>query len=220
MAEPLMTPEQRLVALEQLEARQGRIQKRAVWGAGFLAFAAVVLAILIGFATYQLADVQKKIHNLNSDLKKKKRTLADVNAELTQKQDLLASISHKLGTGQVPAAREELQKAESGLSKIIPRVFIHIRSKEQLDISKKITEMLRTKGYNVPRADILVDQGPGQTEVRYFHSDEDKEAADIALGLSKELNLTDAKSKPIRGFETSPLVKPRQFEIWLGPGAR
>ena len=227
MAEPLMTPEQRLAALEQLEARQRHSQKRAVWAAwGSLAVAAVMLTILIGFATYRLADVQRQVSRLtdetkklNGDIATKKEELNRVSADLSHKQELLASVSLKLGTNNVDDAKKELATSEAAASsKIIPRVFVHVRSKDQISLSKQIAEMLRAKGYSVPRAEILVDKGPPQTEVRYFHGDEDKEATAIALDLAKQMNLTDAKAKSIRGFETSPLVKPRQFEIWLGPG--
>ncbi|HWH76844.1 MAG TPA: hypothetical protein VNT76_05710, partial [Candidatus Binatus sp.] len=158
MAEPLMTAEQRLAALEQLEARQQRSQKRAVraaWSA--LVIAAAVLALLIGFATSRLLKVQQEVARLaletgklGAEIAAKKDQLTQVNAELAHKQELLASVSLKLGTNNVADAKKELESSESAASsKVTPRVFIHVRSKEQLTLSKQIAELLRAQGYSV-----------------------------------------------------------------------
>jgi hypothetical protein len=95
-----------------------------------------------------------------------------------------------------------------------PRVYIHVRSKEQVAKSKVISQRLRGAGYKVPETEILVDKGPTMREVRFFHKGEQEEAKKIVQILG-QAGVAAVEPKYITGNEHSPLVKPHQFEVWF-----
>lgn len=227
MTESFMTPEERLAALEQLEIRQQRNQRRAVWAAwGSIGVAMVVLGVLISSIfllnresarlTRNNSDLEKQIEIRKGELAEQLKQLRSSKEELAQAQDILAGVRQKLGTDNVPEAKRIIAESGATIGKATPRIYIHIRSANQGPIANQLASQFTAKGYSVPKAEILVDKGPVRSEIRYFHQNEEerKEAAELAREVSG-----GAGVRYIPGFENSPLVKPRQFELWLGPGS-
>src|SRR5262245_44938153 len=65
----LMTPEQRLLALELLEEKQRRSQRvavRAVWGS--VVIAGVVLAVLIGLGSWRVRELSEQEATLRAEV--------------------------------------------------------------------------------------------------------------------------------------------------------
>lgn len=190
-----------------------------------LSLAGLLIVLLsLAYSFYELNELREKklqieleIKRTNQDLNKQRTELQRVGDELARKQELLASVSLKLGTNNVAEAKQVLESAESGSTKTVARIFIHVRSREHLDKTAQIAQQLKAAGFNVPKAEILVDKGPKLTEVRYFHKTELEEAAGIARMLNKELKRSDVTAKYMPGYESSTLVKARQYEIWFGP---
>jgi septal ring factor EnvC (AmiA/AmiB activator) len=222
-----MTPEERLAALEQLEVRQKRNQRRTLWAAwGSIVVAVVVLGALIvsifdlNREATRLMERNQQLDKQNEEktreLKEKQDQLGKVNAELAQKQDLLAAVKQTLGTDNVSAAKNLIVASEPASSRITPRIFIHIRSQDQTSVADRLAAKFKSKGYSVPKAEILVNTGPARPEIRYFHKNEKEanEAAELAADVGGE-----TRARYISGYENSPLVKPRQFELWLAPGS-
>src|SRR5262249_53903659 len=125
-------------------------------------------------------------------------------------------VKQTLGTDNVSAAKNLIVESEPASSRVTPRIFIHIRSKEQISEANALAAKFKSKGYSVPRAEILVNTGPARPEIRYFHKtdEEANEAKDLAADVG-----TEVRARYIQGYENSPLVKPRQFELWLAPGS-
>jgi hypothetical protein len=220
-----MTPEERLAALEELEQRQQKNQKRTVWAAWISIIIAVVvlgaLTISIFYLNTEARRLTESNHQLDQqneqktrELKEKQDQLRSINAELAEKQDLVAAVRQKLGTNNVNDAKKLIVASEATPATITPRIFIHIRSNSQLSDANTLAAKFKAKGYSVPKAEILVDTGPARTEIRYFHKTEKEadEAADLAAEIGGE-----TRARYIPGYENSPLVKPRQYELWLAP---
>jgi hypothetical protein len=224
MTNSLMTSEQRVAALEQLERLQRKNRQRTLWATwGSIIIAVAVLSMLIPSMLFlhneserlkqSNDDLRKQIEKNDRQLEAKRAELRTVDDELTQKQDLLAAVQQKLGTNNVDDAKRLIVASEAS-RKITPRIFIHIRSKGQLPIAAEIAEKFRIKGYAVPKAEILVDKGPAHTEIRYFHQTANEHSD--ATALAREVG-DDARVRFVPGYEDSPLVKPQQFEVWLAP---
>ena len=184
----------------------------------------LIVLVSLAFSFYELNSLQEKntqiernIKEISQELVSKQTELQRLTVELAHKQDLLASVTLKLGTDNVAEAKKVLEAADAGSTKTVARIFIHVRSREHLDKITQITHELKTAGFDVPKAEILVDKGPKFTEVRFFHKTELEEATGIARILNKELKQSDVKPKYIPGYESSKLVRPRQYEIWFGP---
>jgi hypothetical protein len=77
-----------------------------------------------------------------------------------------------------------------------------------------ITAQFTAQGYVFPKAAILVERGPLQTQVRHFHHADAPEAAHVAALLT-QVHRQPVVSRFIPGYEDSPLLQPRHYEVWL-----
>jgi hypothetical protein len=82
-----------------------------------------------------------------------------------------------------------------------------------------ITAQFTAQGYVFPKAAILVERGPLQTQVRHFHHADAPEAAHVAALLT-QVHRQPVVSRFIPGYEDSPLLQPRHYEVWLAPDPR
>jgi hypothetical protein len=106
-----------------------------------------------------------------------------------------------------------------------PRVYIHgvlpslegdWRGAEQIAKIEPIADLLRGRGFHVPRADILVTTEPDGSEVRYFRKDDEGQAADI-LAVLRSQGIDSCRLNYLDGHEDSELARP-YYEVWLvGP---
>ena len=94
---------------------------------------------------------------------------------------------------------------------LAPRVYI--QSLDDADSRKQVGNLqvtLSRLGYTVMRPSIVKDV-PQMTEVRYYRKSDAKEAGELSANLPWKSQL-----KYLVGFENSPRVRPRHFEIWVG----
>ena len=94
-----------------------------------------------------------------------------------------------------------------------PRIYDHIADNKDLRGALALQGELKNKGFVFPGKP-AVRRGPGITQVRYFREAERDEAEQIAevlraYGRSELLYIS--------GYEDSPKIRPRHFEIWYGP---
>jgi hypothetical protein len=101
-----------------------------------------------------------------------------------------------------------------GTAKQPTSIYLHIRDEQQREEAKQIAAKLEEKGFVVPDIQ-LVDTGPANTQLRYFHTSEQSEAVETVRVLHN-LNV-DAKLQYISGYENSTRVSPHQFELWFAP---
>jgi hypothetical protein len=151
-----------------------------------------------------------------------KDALEKQTAELTAQQEALKSVYGKTvaGYAQVnPAqAQADVNKAVNAnptVAAILPRIFLHVRETSQREDASRIAAKLQAAGFVVPGIQILVQEGPKDTQVRYFHDSDKAEAQKIADDLVAS-GVKDAKSVETGGY---PSIRPRQYEIWFAPNA-
>jgi len=180
-----------------------------------LAFVATAVTVALALYIPQLVkarnDLQSQITSLRTtydDVKGKiaiaEQELQKIRTQLTETQTALADQDSRLGHSAVdtPAAGA--------------RIFEHIGSKDQRPHAKQVAEGLQRQGFAVPGVQILVDYKNPETQVRYFHPEDQAEANRIVAGLAAQ-GVKDVIARPISGYENT--VHPRQFEIWFGSKA-
>jgi hypothetical protein len=187
--------------------------------------AILATAITVALAAYMPALISRR-SQLESDiqnLQQQKTSLLQQTQSLQAQRDATTSAYHALANNTAASLTPEKaqQAIEESLSnnpeaaKILPRVFIHIRSASQRAKAAEIATTLRSQGYIVPGVQILVDQGPTETQVRYFHDADKDEAAKIAATLTAS-GVADPQTEYVSHY---PNVRSRQYEIWFSPAA-
>jgi hypothetical protein len=100
-----------------------------------------------------------------------------------------------------------------------PRIFGQIRCAAQRKAAQSVTAPFTAQGYVLPKAAILVERGPLQSRVRSFHHADAREATNLAALLT-QVHRQPVVSRFIPGYEDSPLLQPRHYEVWLAPDPR
>lgn len=135
----------------------------------------------------------------------------DKNAEVSkQAQQLVTEVTAKAD----PAFAESVK---SSVENLLARVYVHIRSEEQRNLAKQISNKLEEKDLTVPGIE-RVDSGPNTTELRYFRQNEATEVNDL-VDLLHTLNVPDAQPKYMTGYENSKNMRLRHYELWFSPSA-
>ena len=141
-----MTPEERVKALEVLERRQLRLQKRAAVSAwGSVAVAAVVLVGLIGFASSRLAALRLETARLLTE----KKTLAEDILRLGREKEF-AERQKAAAVGvlsEVPEAQRRdavsRQLAASPQSAaLLPRIYMQTVSRDDSTRAQQVRKAL------------------------------------------------------------------------------
>lgn len=98
-------------------------------------------------------------------------------------------------------------------AEIKPRIYFHIKDKNQRDSAQKIADQITKDGSFIVPGIQMLDIGPTSTELRYFKKSEEQEAKQIGDQLTKiGLPLT---VRYIPGFEDSKSIRPRHYELWI-----
>lgn len=218
-----MTPEERVKALEELEARQQRSQKRAAWSAWIsVAVAAIVLAGLIALANSQLGELRQETASLTRQKEDLKKGMEDLK---TQKESLERQKAVVVGAlSQVPEAQRQeavaKQLAASPQSAaLLPRIYMQTVSIDDNARAQYVRKQLENAGYvvlgieNVPKALPLQKK----SDVRFYHAAEQKEAEKIAA-VMKQAGETDVGVLYLKQYENSTATRPNHFEVWLAHG--
>lgn len=192
-----------------------------------VALAVLATVVTIALAAY-IPKLMERRQSLESDIAKLKQERSDLQqhtTDLTSQRDAARSAYNSLANAtsesmppeQAQSAIERSLSSAPEAAKILPRIYIHIRSASQRARAKGIAEALRQQGFIVPGAQILVNEGPDETQVRYFHAEdqEEKEAAKIVQTLAGA-GVPKAEVKLVSGY---PNIRPRQYEIWFTPAS-
>jgi hypothetical protein len=134
---------------------------------------------------------------------KSEPALAEILPIITKPKALLDQPS---GRGVGPIAGGSTKQATS--------IYLHIRDEQQRAGAKQIAARLEEKGFVVPDIQ-LVDTGPANTQLRYFHTSEQSQAVET-VRILHSLNV-DAKLQYISGYEYSTKVPLNHFELWFAP---
>jgi septal ring factor EnvC (AmiA/AmiB activator) len=190
----------------------------------FLAVLATVVTIAL--ASYIPTLVRRK-STLDSEIeqsKTQKRQLEDQIADLEkQKADAeklgsaVASALYASNPKQAQKTIEDSLNSNPEANVVHPRIFVHIRSAAQRPAARPVADTLRQQGYTVPGIQILVDSGPDETQVRYFHAADEVEAQKI-LGQLSAAGVKNVAAKPnfIAGHDD---IRQHQYEIWFAPNS-
>jgi hypothetical protein len=174
----------------------------------FLALAAT--AITVGLTLYiphikgQIDTLTATRSNLQQQITDATNQLKDAKRQLTATQDAIADQDSRQGHGVGETS------ATAG------RIFVHIGNKAQRAQARQVAQALQKRGYAVPGLEILVDYSNPETQVRYFHPDDQAVANNIAAALAAQ-GVKNITTKHISGYENTVHLK--QFEIWFGSNA-
>lgn len=218
-----MTPEERVKALEELEARQQRLQKRAAWSAWIsVAVAAVVLTGLIAFANWRLGELRQETVVLNRQKEDLKKDIEDLKRQKQAVEQQKAVVVGALS--QVPEAQRQeavaKQLAASPQSAaLLPRIYMQTVSHDDDARAQYVRKQLEAAGYvvlgieNVPKALPLQKK----SDVRFYHAAEQNEAEKIAA-VMKQAGETNVGVLYLKQYENSTATRPNHFEVWLAHG--
>lgn len=110
-----------------------------------------------------------------------------------------------------PAILAESDRTLHDVTPPLPAVFIHVYNESGRRQMLQLEPRLRQHGMRLAGVKI-VDTGPAQSDLRYFHASEKDEALQVQAALLAA-GLPVHKLKSIGGYESRALA--RQYEIWL-----
>ncbi len=187
--------------------------------------AVVATVVTIALAAYIPTLVRRK-SQLDTEIeqsKAQKKQLEVQIASLEKQKAESEKLANAVSSALYAANPKQLQKTiddslnsnpEAGVH---PRIFIHIRSAAQRPAVRQVADTLRQQGYIVPGIQILVETGPDETQVRYFHA-ADESDAQMILGQLAAAGVKNVAAKPnfIAGHDD---IRQRQYEIWFAPNS-
>ncbi len=101
------------------------------------------------------------------------------------------------------------------IDKLIPRVYIQMENEDQREGARKIQVQLQNHGYLTP--DIEKDSpNRDPTQLKYFHPSEKQEAEQV-VNILQSLGVKIGPPVYEKGFENSTEMRPRHYDLWLGP---
>jgi hypothetical protein len=194
---------------------------------------AVLMLLLWTRARRAEQDAQQTRDQAQTDLSEKDRQLADYRARLEQ----VEASARPAAASRAPAppvaappvaappppqpappadtaspATVRPAESPSAQAEVRPRVYFHIRDPGQRAFADQLRDRLQQSGYVVPGIQTL-RVGPSANELRFFRNADETEAHAIERALA----LPGLVVKLIGGYETSPDMRPRHYELWLAP---
>src|SRR5262249_28289448 len=121
--------------------------------------------------------------------------------ELASKDDTLDRVALQLAANSPETARQVLVQQKSADTHTHPRLFIEIRSKDQVPLYERCAEVLRPD-VEVPPWE-LVAAGPPSAQMRYFHPEDKDEAEKIASKAEGVIGY-QPKTLLVRGYDLVP----------------
>lgn len=197
----------------------------------------LVVAVVGILGTYFITDQQGKDANTKADADRQIKILEIFAEKITnsdEAQRILAlrllkaidgDLAAKLATAvseaepkqsKVRQVANEVAEEADARSKLLPRIYIHIRAEEDRKYSASVAEKLKASGFVVPGIERLVDRGPSSSQLRYFRKSEEPEAKRI-VDLLKS-NGVNVSPKYIAGYEASDKIRPGHYELWFPTG--
>jgi hypothetical protein len=114
---------------------------------------------------------------------------------------------------RTPQLRNEIQ---ADFKELAARLYFHIGNESQREAAQRLASQLRAGPDALVIPGIQRIQGPGRSELRFFKKAERTQAEKIAERLRQlrvPVELRDLSGR----YETSEQIRPRHFELWLGP---
>jgi hypothetical protein len=92
-------------------------------------------------------------------------------------------------------------------------LFVHVRNPVQREEVERLVEPLSAHGIRLTGIKVM-DMGPLNTDLRYFHLDDARRTNEV-LAVLRKLGIRVPHVKHIKGFEARAV--PQQYELWLSP---
>jgi len=143
------------------------------------------------------------------------RLLRSVDGDLAQKL-ATAVLEGEPVESEVRKVADEIAQEGAARARLLPRIYVHIRSEANRLAARSVGEDLRVQGYVVPGVERLVGTGPRYSQLRYFRQTDKQEAIKI-VDLLRTLGVT-VDLQYIQGYEESDAVRPRHYELWFAAG--
>ena len=179
---------------------------------------AIVVIVSLVYAFQQLISLERTIefkkHEL-IDIEKRKQDLLRENELLEQQGKLLRSAVETASERNPALIKESLDSAAQSYpeaARSVPRVYVHISRKNQLERAQVIQNHLRNAGLVVPGIEYVGANSPKVSQLRYFHQTDEEKAQAHAIASKLEKLALKLEVIPIKGYEKSG---PGSFEIWL-----
>jgi hypothetical protein len=216
---------------ERLKNEAARTRRRALIVGTAILFTVILTAVATSyyiFTQYEVAAVEeKKLEALkdlaNADETRQKEGLDKLEqlkrngVDLSSVEPLVKEVAKEKGVAlsihvdNVLAAQS--RPTQTPDVQVKPRVYIHIQDERQREDARRIKGLLEKRsGYDIPRIELASRARLARNELRYFR-DEDLEMAQAIVKILRQ-QLEIGEPKRIRGFENSPYIRPKHFELW------
>jgi hypothetical protein len=215
----IITPEERIKQLQQLEERDSHIRQRATWAAwASVALAALVLGGLILGATRTLANLNKQLKPLNDQLQTKQGEIKGMQETIEGKKKELSQLEDKISaTLNKDASEQQRAAAINQLALSIPgRVYVQVTDESDRASANLLKDDLKAAGFKLLGVECRGDAISiiKVADVRYYKT-KDKDAASRLVETVKNATNQDVKLKYLSQYENDPRVHQNDFELWL-----
>ena len=208
------------------KARDAKRLRRLLAGLIVVLIVAVTAA-LFAWVRHQQAvaarrDAEHQRQSAEDALESAKQALEAYQAMKHEESEKAAGLWTQAQTSYATAQRALSAKQQQSLPQPpMPAgaiIYIHIQKEQQRGPAQRAERSLERNDLNVVGIERL-DIGPtSATEVRFFRQAEEREAEKIAA-LLRDAQTRNVQVKYVSGYERSPKIKPRQYEIWFAPDA-
>jgi hypothetical protein len=122
---------------------------------------------------------------------------------------------HRYSSDERGGTRGEVDRQQAATG--VPlALFVHVRNPGQRAEVERLIEPLSARGIRVTGIK-LMDAGPADTDLRYFHWEDARQAGEVVRAL-RSVGLPLPRIKHIKGLESR--ATPQQYELWLSPTDR
>jgi hypothetical protein len=119
------------------------------------------------------------------------------------------------GTRSTSASTYDTPRGSAQANDGQPLVVIHLRDEIQDPIAERCAQRLERAGARVADTRVLVPVGPRTTQLRYFHPQDRREAAELAQALNA-IGMRIALLDLSRDYRNT--LPTHRYELWLAPG--
>jgi hypothetical protein len=197
----------------------------------------VVVAVVGLLGTYFITEQQGRDASTKADADRQIKVLEIFSEKITSEKETQRILALRLLKAVDPDLAEKLASAVSetepkeskvrqvanevaaeadARSKLLPRVYIHIRAEADRAGSAAVAQKLKAGGIVVPGIERLVDRGPSSSQLRYFRKDDEAQANRI-VELLKSAGVLVSPTY-MAGYEASDKIRPGHFELWFAAG--
>ena len=215
----IITPEERIRQLQQLEQQGAQIRRRATLAAGAsVALAALVLGGLIFAASHKLDDLQTQVKDKQGEIDKQQQSVDALGKEIKLKESHLAQLEDKIahafdknaGPQQHTAALNDLAVHS------VPRVYLQITDELDRKSAEMLNDPLQKAGFKLLGVECRGDAISiiKVADVRYYKATDKDTAVKLTETVKNAIN-QDVKLKYLSQYENDPRVHQNDFELWL-----